>query len=277
MTKRALQVMTYNSHHSTGNDDCTSPPVVPGELPNADCGLDIERLASVVRLENPDIVGLQEVDRYWGRSGYTDQPDKFSKILDMQVAFGPNLDHPADEHANVPHQFGVATLTPHPITHNHNYLLPNLPGWEQRGLLDTRIHLSGIGEIAVLNTHLQVAFDDRQVEASQQRRDQAEAIAAHVGKLDIPVIVLGDFNTQIEDGELDALIGPNGNLSDAWGAMGEGAGNSIFLASFPAYARIDFILVSRHFTVEAIRVIDTDLTRIASDHLPVVADLTINS
>lgn len=277
MTLTSLRVMTYNSHASIGNDDCITPPQPAGVPPNPACGLDIERLASVVRAEQPDIVGLQEVDRFWARTAYTDQPAEFARLLEMDFAFGANLDRQPNQHSDRDHQYGVATLTPHHIVRHRNTLYPNYDGWEQRGLLETIVELYGVREIAILNTHLQVSLDGRGEEAAQQRHDQVAMIVERVSDLDMPVIVIGDFNTPPEDNELDDLIGSEGPLTDAWSARGEGTGNTIFLEKFPAYARIDYILVSQHFNVDAIRVIDNDLTRMASDHLPVFANLTLST
>ena len=40
-----------------------------------DCDLDLQATIAVIREHNPDIVGVQEVDRFWARSGYVDQPE----------------------------------------------------------------------------------------------------------------------------------------------------------------------------------------------------------
>jgi endonuclease/exonuclease/phosphatase family metal-dependent hydrolase len=48
--------------------------------------------------------------------------------------------------------------------------------------------------------------------------------------------------------------------------------------TFPArwpLRRIDHIFASKHFEVCGVKVLDDDLTRIASDHLPLAADLKL--
>src|SRR5699024_10019694 len=97
----ALRVMAYNTHHSAGNDECEDPETAEGEIPEAECALDLPRLADVILAEDPDIVALQEVDRFWARSGSADQPEEFSNLLDMDVCFGANLTHEPDDHAEV--------------------------------------------------------------------------------------------------------------------------------------------------------------------------------
>ena len=50
-----LRVMTYNIHHCAGTD---------GKL-------DLDRIAGIIKAENADVVGLQEVERDQGRPGIT--------------------------------------------------------------------------------------------------------------------------------------------------------------------------------------------------------------
>ncbi|HSK08382.1 MAG TPA: endonuclease/exonuclease/phosphatase family protein, partial [Vicinamibacterales bacterium] len=79
---RSLRVMTYNIHHGSGNIECTN---VPGE---AECALDLDAIAEVIRMHDADVVGLQEVDRFWRRSGTVDQPAYLAKVLGMHYCYG---------------------------------------------------------------------------------------------------------------------------------------------------------------------------------------------
>jgi endonuclease/exonuclease/phosphatase family metal-dependent hydrolase len=47
-----------------------------------------------------------------------------------------------------------------------------------------------------------------------------------------------------------------------------------FISTRP-FARIDHIFVSSHFTTESVSVVRNYLTRVSSDHLPLLADLHI--
>jgi endonuclease/exonuclease/phosphatase family metal-dependent hydrolase len=49
-----------------------------------------------------------------------------------------------------------------------------------------------------------------------------------------------------------------------------------FISTRP-FARIDHIFVSAHFTTEGVSVIRDYLTRVSSDHLPLLADLLVRS
>jgi endonuclease/exonuclease/phosphatase family metal-dependent hydrolase len=53
----------------------------------------------------------------------------------------------------------------------------------------------------------------------------------------------------------------------------DGAAPRNTFTSFHPFARIDHIFVSRHFVPSVVLVPRTDLTRVASDHLPLIADL----
>ena len=269
-----LRVMSYNTHHSAGNDDCEDPETAEGEIPEADCSLDLPRLADVILGEDPDIVALQEVDRFWARSGGVDQPEELAGLLEMESCYGANLTHEADDHADVNHEYGVATLSRYPIISCENHFVPTTEGWEQRGMLDTRVEVPGIGEVAIINTHLQADVSGEPAEASKQRIEQAEAISEYVATLDVPVIVMGDLNSEADSGELDSLIGPDSGLVDAWVVAGSGTAETIFDGAHgEPTARIDYIIVSPHFTPVAVQVIDNDGSRMASDHFPIVADL----
>ncbi len=59
-----LRVMAYNIKHGQTNAVCTQPPPTAGQPPSPDCNLDLQASVAVIRSHNPDIVGMQEVDRF---------------------------------------------------------------------------------------------------------------------------------------------------------------------------------------------------------------------
>lgn len=259
MSAIRLKVMTYNVHHGAGRNE-----------PHAD----LERIVSVIQAEQPDIVALQEVDRFWNRSGGVDQPQEYARLLGMNVAYGANLVLEPGAHADVPHEYGVATLTRHEILRNLNTLLPTTEGWEQRGLLDSRINVPGIGEVAVLNTHLQYLSYADPAECSFERKKQAEVIAAHLETIDVPVLLMGDFNAEVGSEDIAVLTGYGSALVDVWGAAGHGSGLTAPVGpDVDPDVRIDLILVSAALRVDSVTVVANATTRAASDHYPVVAEL----
>jgi len=60
--------MSYNIKHGMTNATCPQPPRIPGQPPFPDCQLDLQASIEVMRAEDPDIIGLQEIDRFWARS-----------------------------------------------------------------------------------------------------------------------------------------------------------------------------------------------------------------
>ena len=163
---RELRVMTYNIKHGMSNAACTQPapaPVPPGEprIPYPDCGLDLEGAVAVVRAYDPDIIGLQEIDRFWARSAYLDEPAALAAALGRKHhCYGANLNHNPDSHANVPHQYGTVIISRYPILECSNTFLPRTGTNEQRGLTKAVIDVQGV-PLQFYNTHLHTTQPDR--------------------------------------------------------------------------------------------------------------------
>lgn len=259
-----ITVMTYNTHHSSGYDD-RQPTISP--ISCAEGIRKVERLAQVVAAQRPHIVGLQEVDRFWPRSGVIDQAAVFASNLDMRAEYGANVNNNGE-------QFGVTTLTTFPIISGENSPLPTPAGWETRGMLDVRVSLPDHGEIAIINTHLQSNANGEHTLARKQRSEHAMTIADYVSVLTCPAIVLGDFNADPGSGDIDPLI--QIGLTDVWQTAGAGEGYTVITGAHgEKTSRIDYIFISHHFEVRDVSVIDTPQTRVTSDHLPLVARLKL--
>lgn len=265
----AVRIMTYNIHHGSGNDDCTDPEVPEGQVPDADCALNLDRVAEVIAAQDADIIGLQEVDRFWARSGGVDQPAQLGEMLDMNHCYGANLDHAADDHADEPHQYGVAILTTYEIVSCENTFLPIVEGEEQRGLLDARVMIDGVGEVAILNTH----FDHKE---PSTREMQSEAVAEYLLDVDVPVVLMGDLNAEPDDGDLSLI---QDLMTDAWAVAGDSPEGMTYPAhpEEPLEKRIDYIFVSPGVTVLNAEVIATEDALMAADHLPVIADVVFDA
>ncbi len=260
---RPLRVMTFNTHHGAGNLPCTAPPkTVP---PAPDCNLNLDAIAEVIRTSEADVVGLQEVDRFWARSGYVDQPEYLARELRMFACYGANLDHQPDSHANVPHQYGTAILSRFPILECTNTFLPkSVPSYEQRGLLAAVINVRGV-PFHFYNTHLDTHAIDRPA--------QVQAIVNLIGTPTAPVVLVGDLNTQPTEAPMPPL---NALLQDGWVLSGAGTGYT-----YPAHLtnlpnrRIDYIFVSAGVAVPQIEVLLSQQTREAADHYPVAANIEL--
>jgi len=252
-----MRVMTYNIRHGLGNDP--DDPEAFGEY-------DLDRVAEVIRRVGPDIVGLQEVDRFNPRSLGVDQPAELGEMLGMDRCFGANAFFD-------PGEYGLAILSRFPMVSSINTPLPSTMGWEGRGLLEATIRVPDSGDVMIFNTHLQVGHEGTEAEAAQQRRAQAVMVAGRIRNLKGPVVLMGDFNAQPGDPELE----PFDFLMDAWSVAGDG-GPGLTIPSHPATepeVRIDVIYVNNGFRVTSASVFTKGPAPYASDHLPVVAELEI--
>lgn len=238
----ALTVMTYNIHQ--GRD--------------ADGVLDLDRIVAVIRAQDADLVALQEVGRHWSAdSAFRDQAADLGGLLSMQFVFGANLDRDRPEPGAPRRQYGTAILSSWPVRGSHNILLPRAnPENEQRGLLVVDVELDG-APFRLHNAHLGVSAQDRELQ-----------VAAILGEADkaLPYALVGDFNAAPAAPELAPLFE---RLGDAWKLAGDGDG-STFPAAAPT-ARIDYVLVSAELSVSGAHV----PTELASDHRPLVAELTL--
>ncbi len=241
---RELTVMSYNIHHGRGEDGV----------------LDLERIAAVIRAEDVEVVALQEVDNHFGaRSEFRDQTRELAALLGMHFVYAANLDLEPPEPGAPRRQYGTAILSQFPILESENLLLPrSQPGNEQRGLLEALINVRGV-PFRVYNTHLQH-------NSSVDRTLQVEAIIDETEEERGPHALLGDLNARPNAPELAPLFP---RFNDAWTLGGEGDGYT--LSASKPFARIDYVLVSPDIGVDEARVPYT----LASDHLPVVAELIL--
>ncbi|MCC6263327.1 MAG: endonuclease/exonuclease/phosphatase family protein [Bryobacterales bacterium] len=258
-----LRVMTYNIHHGAGNEECA--PRAAGSAPAADCGLNLERIADVIRSARADIVGLQEVDRFWVRSGGVDQPRALAQLLAMSVCFGPNLQLPNEEGAGGPREYGTAILSRFPLRDCRNEHLPRVADAnEQRGLLSADVETPR-GTVRVMVTHLSVVAADR----VPQTEELAKAAAASR----IPTVLMGDLNTRPDAASLRPLLA---RAKDLWTLAGHGDGlTSAAHPQRPPRSRIDYILATSGITANGIEVVVNGVTRMASDHYPILARIQL--
>jgi endonuclease/exonuclease/phosphatase family metal-dependent hydrolase len=244
-----LRVATFNIHHGVG----------------ADGRLDLSRTADVIAATGATIAGLQEVDRTLApRSEWVDQAAWLGERLGMEVVHGATIDRVADP--AVPdgprRRYGNALLSTNPVLSWQAVALPGSPRREPRGLVDARVDAGGT-VVRVVVTHLQNR-------SRRERREQAAHIVDLLAGGDGPpgpTVLLGDMNAGPDAPEMRALTAA---LVDVWAAVGDGPGHT-FAAPSP-FARIDHVLVSSRLAPVAAEVVDT----LASDHLPVVADLDLS-
>jgi endonuclease/exonuclease/phosphatase family metal-dependent hydrolase len=126
-----------------------------------DSRFDLERTAETIK--NADIIALQEVERYWQRSGDLDQPRELARLLpDHHWVYGPNMDMDAsyrNADGRLIHrrrQFGVMVMSRWPILSKRLFPLPKFGAVAhhstQTGLLETVIDVPS-GPLRVYTVH----------------------------------------------------------------------------------------------------------------------------
>ena len=142
---------------------------------------------------------------------------------------------------------------------------PLLPRLESRGALWVAIDVGG-QTLQVINTHLGLS--------PREQRIQAAALAGRewLGKVELPVplMLVGDLNAISRNPQptrpLQMHLTESRKASPTWRAT------PTFPSHWPLLLAIDHVFVSRSVVVEAVAAPFDPLSRIASDHLPLVVD-----
>lgn len=240
---KTLRVMTYNVHSCTGLDGKTSP----------------DRIVRVIARQNPDVVALQEIDVGRNRSGNIDQAQSIAHKLGMVFHFHPSV-------SIAEGKYGNAILSRYPLKIIRSDALPRLKArhlFEPRAALWVEINLNGI-KVNVITSHLSLWPKERFLQAEALLGPDWIGGSICQG----PVILCGDFNAS-PSSKVCKRIG--GKLRDAQLTAQFHKPKSTWLASHP-FSRIDHFFISPEIEVENILVPSTELDRIASDHLPIIAD-----
>jgi endonuclease/exonuclease/phosphatase family metal-dependent hydrolase len=240
-TSVSVRILSYNVHRCLGIDRCWSA----------------ERIAQVIASCHPDIVALQELDVGRARSGWVDQAETIARDLGMDVQFFPTV-------RIMEELYGNAILSRWPAKLVKAEPLPGLPRLEQRGALWSSIDVNGM-KLQVINTHLGLL--------SRERQRQVDALLGPewLGHPDCqgPAVLLGDFNAPPPSRAYRRL---RGRLRDAMREPASSGASATYPTRYPAL-RLDHIFVSDSVQVLAANTVKTPLARLASDHLPVVAEI----
>jgi len=280
-----MKFASYNIQYGLGRDD----------------QFDLARIASAVA--DADIIALQEVERFWQRSGMVDQPAEIAWHLpEFHWIYGANLDMDASSTDAKGHpdqrrrQFGNMILSRLPIISSRNHLLPKFGATNQhvlqRGALETVIALPGIGPVRLYSTHLcHLSAGTRlpQVDALLAIHQRAPGEGgAWSGMHPNPnkgwtegerppmpenAILMGDFNFEPMDAEYAKVVGPwsrqHGRVIpingfvDSWTATGHDEREGVTCDNI----RIDYLFASSALAPH-IRSAWIDSDAMGSDHQP---------
>jgi endonuclease/exonuclease/phosphatase family metal-dependent hydrolase len=172
----------------------------------------------------------------------------------MDYAFAFNLKYQGG-------QYGVAILAKSPILATDHRLYQNLREAERRGFIRAEVRIKG-QLINFVTTHLDYQYEDGRLFETQQ-------LLAALKDVKGPLIVVGDFN-DVPAGQAYQLM--RNTFDDAWNEAQPRAEGFSYPADKPV-KRIDYIF---HRSADRIRARNARIIQtLASDHLPVVADLEI--
>jgi endonuclease/exonuclease/phosphatase family metal-dependent hydrolase len=208
---------------------------------------DPDRVASVIGELDADIVALQEFTYPVSVALETRQPVVLTTLDSYVCALGPTRQ-------TVTHCFGNALFTRHPIVEVHRIDL-SVDRREARGALAATVEVRGV-QVHVLAAHLGLRI--------RERRFQVRQILTYLESVrDTLLVVLGDFNDWLPGRSVVHVLDHR-------------LGRSPRPASFPVYwpiVPLDRIWIHPIAALRQTFTHATPTARLASDHLPVVADI----
>lgn len=232
-----LRIATYNVHRCRGLDGRTNPA----------------RIAEVIRAIDADVVALQEVVGAGPASaGHAEQ---LGALLGMGWVMAPTRHLRGSLYGNV-------VLSRLPIRHHSQYDL----SWktcEPRGC--QRVDLAiGDETLHLYNVHLGTAVFERRYQASRL------IAMLHDKRVGTPKIVLGDFNEWMR-GRATAMLSERLRSVDLRAHLKR---RRTYPGVFPVL-HLDHIYYDGEVDVTHVELPRTRMALIASDHLPLVADVRV--
>jgi endonuclease/exonuclease/phosphatase family metal-dependent hydrolase len=241
-----MRLLTWNIHKGIGG---------------VDRRYSLDRIAALVQHYRPEVLTLQEVDRGVPRSRRQHQTDELAEQLGYAYrVFAPNVKLKQG-------CYGNATLSHYPIVNSCNVDL-TLPLKKARAALYTELRVpSGSHQLVVhvFNTHLGLAGVERRLQV--RRLLSARPMRYLAGRSRI--VLTGDMNDWT--GSLS-----EGRLVRQGFQCVTGLGRRA-LRTFPAWAPVsalDRIFVRGPLRVDHVLRPRLELARSASDHRPLLIDLT---
>ncbi|MEH3104706.1 MAG: endonuclease/exonuclease/phosphatase family protein [Sphingomonas phyllosphaerae] len=209
-----------------------------------------ERVLQVLREVDADLVALQEADRRFGQRAAVLTPHLLEEHSDWQsVGLGMRATS-MGWHGNAILVRKSARIVDCAQLH--------LPALEPRGAVMADVAIGG-ATVRIVGMHLDLS--------GLWRRKQAAAILAHIGadSGSTPTVMMGDLN----------------EWSRAAGCLRDFGTCFRFAETGPSFharrpiARLDRIMVSPQWRIEACGVHQSAAARVASDHLPIWAELAV--
>lgn len=242
--RESLRVMTYNIHSCVGTD---------GKVR-------VERIARVINQYDPDLLALQEVDCNRRRTRHHDQARLIADQLKMTHVFHALFEEERE-------RYGIAVFSRFPFeVVQSGFLTEANPRLllEARGAIWVKAEAGG-KTFHFVNTHFGLGKDERNRQADELLGPR------WLGQVpeSEPLILCGDFNSTGKSAPYRKL---RARFRDAQHEA-EGHEPLPTFSSMLPLMRIDHVLLSSHFRVNSVERPVTTASRVASDHLPLGAEL----
>lgn len=229
-----MRVATYNVHRCRGPAGRFRP----------------DRITAVIAEIRPDVIALQEAQHYLRRGRGMLDAEALERDLNLRVLPVTGRAGEQGWRSNLLLVRRDARVLRPPIA-------LRLGGLEPRGAIMTELDLGG-GPFRVIATHLSLSVARRRAQARLLLDAMAQAEEPAM-----PTILLGDLNEwRRKESALDILAPTFGTPPR--------------VPTFPAFRPVlslDRILAVPHGLVSGIAAHDTALSRVASDHLPLTAEI----
>jgi len=244
-TLSTLKVMTYNTHHGVSTDG----------------RYDLDRIATVIVNQNPDVVCLNEVmynDSNFGNG--EDQPASYKRLLEQKTGqtWYSLYARMRGDWTSTSWSGGNLLLSRHPFATTTLYALSY-----ERAIAQATIVVNG-RPINFFATHVDYYN-------SSYRTTQINEVKAWASTFAAPRIIMGDFNTSPGTSDYKLMASEYG---DAW-VQGQriGAATSYNGTGYTRGAnRFDYVWDTAEIPLVSVDVPDTRINGVSpSDHDPVVA------
>jgi endonuclease/exonuclease/phosphatase family metal-dependent hydrolase len=243
-----LRLLLYNIRYATGTGPGFHLPL-PGAGYLRNTSKHLEKITDFIRVQEPDIVGLVEVDMGSPRSSSVNQAEAIAKAIGHSPHFQNKYGLKSiNRRLPIVNKQGNAFLTRYPeaIQRAHYFEL---------GIKRLIMELE-LEEVCLFLVHLSLK--------RSHRHQQMHHLASLVKNAVKPVILAGDFNTLWGDHEIAMLIRHSGFIN----------ANTANLPSWPSnrpFRQLDFVLHSPEIEVTHFGIPRTSL----SDHLPLICDFRV--
>ncbi len=224
---QTMKLMSYNIRTGRGLDG----------------NYDLQRIADIIKAQDPDFVGLQEIDSVAKRSGLIDEAAELGRLTGMHACYAGAIPYSEGK-------YGIAVLTKEePLSVRR---IP-LPGAEEAR---TSIFIE-YPDLVLINTH----FSLREM----SRQESVAILTAAAREYSKPAVICGDFNMQ--PGSKSCTM-----MEEEWLALSDTT-----LRTYPADApevTIDYFwgLKGSEYIVSKYVVLEEP---VASDHRPLVLNVEI--